>query len=96
VAEVTREKQTDAWHRRLHSGALEVMCRTQGIRMRVSGPDDWVWEMVELFEDRTGLAVQSDSRPPRRKRQIEGQLSMTELESGDNGGHDVPVQSKSG
>jgi hypothetical protein len=88
VADQLKEKATDAWHRRLHSGALEVMCRTQGVRMRVSGPDDWVWEMVEHFEDRTGLVVQSDARPPRRRRQIEGQLAMTELESAGSNGTD--------
>lgn len=76
-----KEKQTDAWHRELNDGRSEIMCRAPGYRLRVSGPEEFVWDVVELFEERTGLTVQSERRPRRRQRVPTGQLTMTELES---------------
>jgi hypothetical protein len=75
-----REGRTDAWHRRLHDGRLEIMCQAPGCRIRVSAPDEQAWEAVEMFERWTGLAVRCDQRPMRQHAQLAGQLAMTEME----------------
>lgn len=81
-----RERQTDSWYRELNDGRVEVMCRAPGVRIRVSAPEQQAWRFVELFEEMTGLVVQSDRRPPRVFAPPRGQLSMTELESEGNDG----------
>jgi hypothetical protein len=85
VPDQLKEKQTDAWFRELNDGRVEVMCRTPGFRIRVTAPETEAWEAVELFERWTGLTVNAPRRPRRRPPVMEGQLSMTELESGGNG-----------
>lgn len=83
----TREKQTDAWHRELRDGRVEIMCKGPGYRMRVSAPEEQAWEAIELFEKWTGLSVQSEKRPRRSPSPIAGQLdllTMTELQSEGN------------
>lgn len=79
MADDLKERQTDAWHRPLHDGRVEIMCRTPRYRMRVSAPEEQAWEAVELFERWTGLTVTSDRRPVRRETPPPGQLSMTAL-----------------
>lgn len=76
-----KERTTDAWFRPLEGGRIEVMCKTPGYRMRVSAPEEKAWEAVELFEQWTGLQVQSERRPKRRVRVTPGQLPMVELNS---------------
>jgi len=77
-----KEKGVDAWFRQMHDGRVEIMCKDRRHRIRVTAPEAEAWEAVELFERWTGLAVESERRPPRKPRQIVGQLSMLELESG--------------
>jgi hypothetical protein len=74
------EKRTDAWFRDLNDGRVEIMCRGGNYRLRVSAPADEAWEAVELFERWSGLQIESERRPPRRRlRMIVGQLSMYDL-----------------
>lgn len=75
------EKQTDAWHRELNDGRVEIMCRAPSFRVRVTAPEAEAWEAVELFERWTNLTVQSERRPRRQVPVPEGQLVMTELET---------------
>lgn len=83
------EKVTDAWHRELHDGRVEVMCRAPGFRIRVSAPEEQAWEAVEMFERWTGLSVRSDRRPKRKTPPPPGQFTiMDELESRGNDGTD--------
>lgn len=76
--------QTEGWHRPLDDGRAEVFCRAPGYHMRVSGPDEQVWEAVELFERWTGLKVESERRPRRVKNPPAGQISMLDLLVGDD------------
>lgn len=89
MADKLRERQTDAWHRELHDGHVEVMCKAPGFRIRVSAPEEQAWRFVELFEEMTGLTVQSDRRPRRAPSVPVGQLTMTELMSDSNEPGDV-------
>lgn len=92
MADAIREKATDAWHRQLNDGRVEIVCRTPGYRIRVTAPEEQAWEAVELFEKWTGMTIASGKRPRRSPPQIPGQmpleLAMTErtgeLESGGN------------
>lgn len=70
------ERPTDAWHRELNDGRLEIMCRTPGYRMRVSAPAEQAWQAVELFEEWTGLSISSERRPRRRSAPPPGQLAL--------------------
>jgi hypothetical protein len=74
-----KEKTTDAWHRELDGGRIEVMCKAPGYRIRVTAPAEEAWQAVEMFERWTGLIVRSDRRPRRTPSVPAGQLSMTEL-----------------
>lgn len=74
-----KEKATDAWHRTLDEGRVEVMCKSPGFRLRVTAPEQQAWEAVEMFERWTGLTINSDRRPRKRVSPPPGQLAMTEL-----------------
>lgn len=91
MADQLKEKATDAWWRELNDGRVEIMCKAPGFRLRVTAPEEQAWQAVEMFEDWTDLEITSERRPRRRPSVMQGQLtlvpvSMTELESGDNGG----------
>lgn len=77
-----RERQTDSWFRECNDGRLEIMCKAPGFRIRVTAPEAEAWQAVELFEQWTGLTIQSERRPRRKVSPPRGQMSMTELESG--------------
>lgn len=79
-SEPFKERQTDAWHRHLPDGRIEFMVKTPGYRMRATLPEEQAWQAVEMFEDWTGLRIESDRRPPRKTPVPPGQLPMTELE----------------
>ena len=84
-----REKQTDAWWRELNDGRIEIMCKAPNFRLRVTAPEAEAWEAVGMFEQWTGLTIESERRPRRRPKQLAGQLSMTEqLEMDGNNGPD--------
>ena len=75
-----RERRTDAWHRPLNDGRIEIMCCTPGYRIRVAAPEEQAWEAIEMFEGWTGLAVRSDRRLRRRPGPpTPGQLTIVEL-----------------
>lgn len=73
----------EAWHRPLEHGRAEVLCRAPGYHMRVSAPEEQVWEAVELFEKWTGLEVQSERRPRRAQQPPAGQITMFDSQQGD-------------
>lgn len=91
--EKTKEQQTDSWFRELNDGRIEIMCKAPGFRIRVTAPEQQAWEAVEMFEQWTGLTVQSDRRPRRRVPVMPGQLPMIELESdgSDTNGDSAPT-----
>ena len=78
-----KEKALDAWHRSLRDGRMEIMCKAPGLRIRVLGTPEQCWQAVEMFETWTGLAIQTERRPPRKVPVPEGQLPMTELPAWD-------------
>jgi hypothetical protein len=78
-----RRPATEAWHRPLVAGRAEILCRTPGYHLRVSAPEAEVWQFVELFEEVTGLQVESDRRPRRVKNPPPGQIDMLDLLAGD-------------
>lgn len=71
------------WFRHLQDDRLEVCLKAEGLRMRASGPELYVWKLVEMFEEMTGIAINGEwRRPPRTgARQLDGQLTMDQLES---------------
>lgn len=91
----TTEKVPDCWFRRLTDERMEIMLRADGVKVRASGPEATMFELVEWFEDKTGKRVSSPAwrRPPRTgPHAIPGQvelddvgepLAMTELSSDD-------------
>lgn len=88
---VAEREPSDNWFRPLKDDRLEVCLAGQtpdgvAIRMRASGAQEPIWQVVAMFEEMTGKEVVGDwKRPPRTgSRPIEGQLSITEqLESSD-------------
>lgn len=87
------EDPGDNWFRPLKNGGLEVSLRTadadgkRGLKLRASGAEADVWQLVERFEELVGAEVSGDwKRPPRTGPRVqEGQLDLTQqLESGDD------------
>lgn len=77
---------TEGWFRPLADDRLEVLLSAEGYRLRASGPEEYVFALVECWEERTGLSVESVrgnwKRPPRTgSRPMAGQLSIGELSS---------------
>jgi hypothetical protein len=76
--------RTDSWYRHLKNDRLEVFLVGDidgcPLKMRASGPTDRMWEVVAMFEEMTGCAVDGTwLRPPRTgARPLEGQLNIIE------------------
>lgn len=72
------EKATDGWYRELKDGRIEVMLKTPGLRVRSSGPADYIWQLVEHFEEHTGKRFDGDWKRPSKRgaKQIEGQQDI--------------------
>lgn len=81
-AATTVEQPSENWFRRLKDDRLEVCLKADGLRLRASGSEAEVWQLVELFEELSGLAVEGEwRRPPRTgSRPLDGQLTMDDLE----------------
>lgn len=69
------------WFRELAGERLEVFLKAGNRKIRAHGPRAEMFELVEWFEQKTGVAVRGNwRRPPRRgPRQLKGQLDMTEM-----------------
>lgn len=77
------EARTCAWWREWSDGRIEVVCKTDGYRLRFFGPEEEAWRHVELFEAATGLTVHAERRPRRKPPVPENQVSMFEVGSDD-------------
>jgi hypothetical protein len=80
--------KTEGWFSELADGRLEVLLRADGHKLRASGPEPYVFALVECWEEQTGLSVEAPrenwrQRPRRGTRPMRGQLDMTELPSQD-------------
>lgn len=93
--DATATKQPSVnWFRTLKGDRLEVCLagKTEDgvpLRMRASGTKEHVWEVVDMFEEMTGLTVEAYvKRPPRSgARPLAGQLAIFEqLRSEDEDG----------
>jgi hypothetical protein len=80
------EREPACWFRRLNRevASMEVMLRHGDLKLRASGPEATMFELVEWFEDRTGKVVTSPTwrRPPRSgPRPIPGQVELDDVGS---------------
>lgn len=88
----------DGWIRRINGDRLEIFLKVEAVegqpdrKIRASGPEADMMELVVWFEDRTGFRVSSPVLPRRAPRPIAGQIELTmgELSSEDK------VQAKDG
>lgn len=71
----------EGWFRELADDRLEVFLKAEGRKVRAHGRREEMFELVEWFEEKTGVAVKGEwLRPSRRgPRPIKGQLDMTEM-----------------
>lgn len=75
-----------SWYRKLADGRIEVLVRTATHRLRASGPEAYVYALVELFEEQAGATISGNwARPPRRgKRPLPGSISLFERTDADD------------
>jgi hypothetical protein len=87
-----RRGRTQGWIKRLEGDRLEIFVRCADFsdvpdtKIRASGPEASMLELVEWFEEKTGLRVNSPILPRRAPKPIPGQLGfiMDELPSHDD------------
>lgn len=78
-------KQIEGWIRHLTNDRREIFLKGAGRKIRASGSKDEMYELVDWFEERTGLTVNVPDRVYTGPRPIAGQLVITmELESEEN------------
>jgi hypothetical protein len=79
----------EGWTRQLEDGRLEIFVKVankpgiEDLKIRASGPTQAMFELVDWFEERTGLRVSLPGRLRTGPKPIVGQTSILELESGD-------------
>jgi hypothetical protein len=80
----TKEARLEGWFRQLDNGRLEIFLKYEPVagvarKIRCSGPHDEMMELVDWFEDKTDLRVDSPTWRRVRKgpRPIEGQMTFT-------------------
>lgn len=78
-------KRSESWYRQLKGDRLEVKLTGQtsdgvAVKVRASGPTEQMWQVVAMFEEMTGTAVNGAwLRPPRSgAKPLEGQLTIIE------------------
>lgn len=96
-ARTPRKPKIEGWIRQLEGvKRLEIFLKVEGAegqpdrKIRASGPQDEMLELVEWFEGKTGMHVESPILPRRVPKPIPGSLTFdlgdvptSELESGD-------------
>lgn len=70
----------EGWLRELTNDRLEIFLKvdrtTPAYKIRSSGPKADMLELVEWFEEKTGLTVSHPILPPRVKKPIPGQMEL--------------------
>lgn len=88
--------KTEAWFRRLDSERIEIFLKFeppqgQHYKLRCSGPEEEMYELVSWFEERTGTTVSGDWRRVRTGRRLGPEHMTLDIEeAGGNNGSDVP------
>lgn len=79
--------KAEGWFSELEDDRLEVFLKTDGHKLRASGPPPFVYALVECWEEQTGTIVEGAGTSWRRSRRgprpIAGQLDLIELSSED-------------
>lgn len=79
-----RKPKIEGWIRRLENGRLEIFLKVEDSspldrKIRASGPDSDMLELVEWFEEKTGLQVSSPVLPKRVKPPMPGSQPLFEI-----------------
>jgi hypothetical protein len=76
--------EVEGWFNELSDGGLEIFLKSDGLKVRASGPQDEMGELADWFERKTGLSVSGlPKRVNRGPRPLPGQTSILELSSQD-------------
>jgi hypothetical protein len=84
-----RHPHIEGWVRRLNGDRLEIFLKVERCdgqpdrKIRASGPEAEMVELVEWFEEKTGLRVSSPVLPRRVAAPIPGQVSLDLTEIGE-------------
>lgn len=85
----TRKPQIEGWIRKLNDERLEIFLKVErrdgqpDCKIRASGPADDMVELVDWFEEKTGLRVTSPILPKRVKHVPRGQESFVLTDIGE-------------
>lgn len=87
--------KTEAWFRRLDNDRIEIFLKFeppqgQAYKMRCSGPEEEMFELVSWFEERTGTTVSGDWRRVRRGPRVGPEHMTLDIEESGNGDGNVP------
>lgn len=89
--------KTEGWFRKLEGERLEIFLKHGDRKVRAHGPEADMFELVEWFEDKTGVQIQGGwRRPPRsgpylHPAQQDLEVQIAELESGGPPPADEPL-----
>jgi hypothetical protein len=56
-----KQPKIEGWFRQLDGGRVEIYLKCDDRKIRCSGPEEDMFELVDWFESRTGLRVESPS-----------------------------------
>lgn len=73
-----RPPQAEGWFKPLDDERLEIFLKYQGIKIRCSGKVEDMHELVDWFEEKTGLAVNVPNRVRRGPKPMAGQIDLFE------------------
>lgn len=91
---MARSESIQGWIQELEGGRLEVFLKTEGVpgqpdrKIRCSGPEADMVELVQWFEGKTGLQVNHRRLPRRSLKPIPGQIAIEVPE------HELPSAGK--
>jgi hypothetical protein len=74
---MTNAPTIEGWLRKLQDERLEIFLKADDRKIRASGPRAEMYELVDWFEEKTGLAVNVPERVYTGPRPIAGQMVIT-------------------
>lgn len=72
----TKMPPVEGWFRQLEGGNVEIFVKAHGRKIRAHGPSSEMNELVDWFEEKTGVTVEAAWRVRRGVKPLPGQTAL--------------------